>query len=363
MKQPAGMANYLINALNELSRQKPEWTFYLLTNGDVCAECSNQLMRNANIIYLNKPFTKIGTVWYATRLFFILKDLKPDFFWAPANILPPMIPQGIKTILTVHDLVAKDYRYTMTGLNRMYNDLFFDRSVVNADIIWCVSEYSKSEISSRYSHRRCTDVFVGSGVDKNVFQTIYIPDDEKRLLLEKYGIGQKYMLCVGSIEPRKNLEYLLSLMPTLATEGYCLIIVGAKGWGKSRIFEIINSEGYPRDSISFLGFMEMKELVKIYNCATLFISASLNEGFGLPQLEAMNCGCPVVCSHNSAMIEMVHGVGMTIEGWNPDNWCSAIREVTANRAKYAAQGIEKSLNYDWHLIVQNFIVQLEKIKS
>ena len=355
MNPPAGIANYLINALGELSKQKPEWDFYILTNRDIHPECLDRLPDSDNIFHLKMPFTKIGILWYSTRLFYILKELRPDYFWAPANSLPPSVPEGIKTILTIHDLVAKDFRHTMSTLNRIYNDLYFDHSIRNADIIWSVSRYTKGEIENRYPERKCRDIFVGSGVNRTIFRKIDISHEDRRQTLSKIGVGEKFLLYVGTIEPRKNVDFLLSLMPILAKEGFWLLIVGSKGWGKSGISKIINSHGYPKEKVVFSGFLDTEDLVRIYNCATVFVSTSLNEGFGLPQLEAMNCGCPVVSSHNSAMIEIVHGAGQTVEGWDVADWCAAIRDVADNRERYIQRGFDKIAQFDWQKITSDLI--------
>lgn len=361
MSAPTGIANYLINALSEMSRQLPEWDFLILTNRDINTECLDRLPNAENILHLKKPFTNIGIVWYSTKLFYILQDLKPDYFWAPANSLPPSVPAGIKTILTIHDLVAKDFRHTMSTFNRIYNDRYFDKSIKNADIIWAVSRYTRDEIEQRYPARRCKDIFVGSGVDRNIFKPIEISDHERQELLKRVGVGDKFLLYVGTVEPRKNVVFLLSLMPILARAGYCLLIVGAKGWGKHGINEILDSPSFPRERIVLSGFLETGDLVKIYNCASVFVSTSLNEGFGLPQLEAMNCGCPVVCSHNSAMIEIVNDAGRTVKGWNADDWCSTILDVANSKEEYIRRGFEKAALFDWRELVTNFIKRVEPI--
>ena len=354
MSAPAGIANYLINAINELSRQLPAWSFIILTNRDINPECFKLLAEADNIRHIKKRFTNIGILWYTIKLYHILKVLKPDYFWAPANSLPPFVPKGIKTMLTVHDLVSKDFRQTMTMVNRIYNDRHFNKSIANADIIWAVSNFTKVELEKRYPKRKCEDIFVGSAVDRSVFRPAKIFDVERKELLDRMGVGEKFLLYAGTVEPRKNIAFLLSLMPVLVREGYWLLIVGSKGWGKTNFSQILNSAGYPRDRVVFAGFLESDKLIKLYNCATVFISTSLNEGFSLPHLEAMNCGCPVVSPHNSAMIELVQGAGLTVKGWEVDDWCAAVRDVTTNREKYVKQGFARALRYDWQEIVNKF---------
>jgi hypothetical protein len=146
MHPPSGSASYLICALNELSAQKPEWRCYILTNRPLHPDCKKLILKRQNVILHNKSFTRIGLLWYCTQLYFILKTRNPDFFWASSTLLPPFIPSRIKTIVTVNDLVAKDYKHTMSILNRLYSELFFDSSIRVADVLLAISDYTVSEI-------------------------------------------------------------------------------------------------------------------------------------------------------------------------------------------------------------------------
>ena len=105
MNPPAGVANYLITAINEMSAQKPSWLLYLLVNRELHKEALNRIKRRGNVIIVKNPlriFGGIGILWYVVKMYFILKQLKPDYFWTPANVLPPMVPKGIKTV----DMIA-----------------------------------------------------------------------------------------------------------------------------------------------------------------------------------------------------------------------------------------------------------------
>ena len=356
---PTGITNVLICALNEFIKQNSECYIYILSNRAMNEECGKKLLILPNIVYVNVPLIVLSclnkaTLWYMFKVYFLLKNLNVDYFWAPANILPPIVPKGIKTILMIHDLVAKDFRHTMKTGNKIYNDIFFDRSINSADIIWAVSSYTKEEIEKRYPQRKCKQIFAGSCIDKSFFKKVIVAPDEKQALLKKYRVDEKFILYVGTLEPRKNITFLLSLMPVLAKEGFYLLVVGAKGWGKSRISDLVRCKGFPRDHVVFSGFVATEELVKLYNIAALFVSTSLNEGFGLPQLEAMNCGCPVVSAHNSAMIEIVTGAGHTVVGWDPEDWCNAVRNVFLNKKHFASQGFIKSEDYDWTKVISAF---------
>lgn len=353
MHPPSGNATYLICALNELSAQKPDWAFYILTNRPLHPECEKQIIKRPNIRFLCKSFTHIGLLWYLTQLYFILKELKADFFWAPATLLPPFIPSGLKTIVTLNDLVPKDYRQTMTFFNRLYSDMLFDRSIVTADVLLAISSYTAGEVRHRYPHRSSGTITIGCGVDRTVFRPMAISTDQRTDICLRYDIAEPFILFVGTIEPRKNLDFMLRLMPRLADEGFTLLVVGARGWGNTPIAEMIKQPEFPANKVVFAGYVPIEDLVKMYNMASVYVSTSLNEGFGLPQLEAMNCGCPVVSPHNSAMIEVVEGAGMTVEGWDVDTWCDSIHTVFNNSEHYRKLGLQRSKQYEWPAIAQS----------
>ncbi len=181
---------------------------------------------------------------------------------------------------------------------------------------------------------------------------------EREKLFKKYDITFPFILTVGTLEPRKNLKFLLSLMPLLAQEKFQLIIVGAKGWGNVKL----NSEANGLlEKIKFAGFVPDEDLIKLYNTASVCVSTSLNEGFCVPLLEAMLCGCPVVASHNSGMIEVVEGGGETIKSWSTDIWVEAIEKVACQKEIYAQKGFAKAKLYSWSEVVHRITRYIEAV--
>jgi glycosyltransferase involved in cell wall biosynthesis len=362
-RNPTGVANYLICALNELTRQKQDWDFYLLVNTDLNKEARDRLVPRKNLILLKEPFfllKEIGIIWYIFKISNILKDLKPDYFLAPVTVLPPFIPPQIRTIVIVYDVVFKQYKDTMGFINRFFSTFMLDKSIKRAGILWAISGYTKSEVERFYPDRYCKEIQVGCAVDKNIYKKLDIPPEEKQALLQKFNLNEKFIVFVGTVEPRKNLKFLLSLMPDLAKQGFSLLVVGAKGWGKTEIADIVNSPGFPREKVIFSGFITTGELVKLYNTASLFVSASLNEGFGLPQLEAMSCGCPVVTAHNSAMIEVAGEGGTTVKGYEAEDWLRAINSTFENRELFVKKGLEQAEKFNWPAIIKNFSENLNR---
>lgn len=358
--KPAGVSNVLINSLNEISSPVYKYKIVLLSHAEFHPEVNKRIIWRDNISHTIQPFfifKKIGLLWFIFKLPFILRKLKPDLFWSPAVIVPPFLTQNIALLITVHDMVFKYYPESMSRINRLANILFHNRSILKADYIWAVSQYTKTEVEKFYPKRKCIDIFVGSSHDDKLFYVKKYTHEEKCGLFATLQLkDEKFLLCVGTLEPRKNLSFLLELVPKIHQMKLKLVIVGASGWGNTNIKQIINHIDFPKQSVIFLGYISNEQLIFLYNQAEAFISTSLNEGFGLPQLEAMSCGCPVITSNNSAMGEVVGHYGVTIDGWNHKLWEEGIKSVISNRDHYISLSLLRSSQFKW----QNVITEISK---
>ena len=215
-------------------------------------------------------------------------------------------------------------------------------SIKNADLIWAVSNFTATEINYYYPNRKSHKIIVGCGLNPLRYQ--HIPSViELSEIRDKYFINDKTLLFIGTLEPRKNLKFLLSLMPELSVSGWRLLIVGCKGWGKSDLSSIVNSQNYPKDSVTFCDFVSDYTLQGLYRTVSFFISTSLMEGFGLPQLEAMTAGCPVIAAANSAVIEVVGNGGVLVQGWDREIWCSSIKNALNNRGELVSAASQQAI--------------------
>jgi glycosyltransferase involved in cell wall biosynthesis len=356
-KKPAGVANFLIGVINHMAILQKEWKIYLLSNEDFSDEIKMKLSSSANIIKVIEPLpflSKIATIWYLLKVASILKKLNIDLFYCPIPNLPFFIPANVRTLITIHDMVYRHFPETMSIGNRMINFCLHDYSINTADRLWAVSHYTKSEIETMYPRRKCKKIEVGTSIDKSIFHPRKLAVAETNAVLKKYNIQRKFILTVGTLEPRKNLQFLLSLMPALAAENLELVIVGNKGWGNTSL-NLPDLDDVTRNKIRFAGFVPDEDLIKLYHLASVYVCTSLNEGFCLPLLEAMQCGCPVVTAHNSGMIEVAEGAGETVSGWDKDVWIDVIKQTIANRSKCVESGFKKAQAYEWSEVVGRII--------
>lgn len=338
--------------------------------------CSNQAinsnyediykMKNIKVVIAPLPFlSHRGILWFLFKLPVLIYKYKPYFYWSPAVLLPLCGLKNVRKIITIHDVVLQEYSKTMNLRNWLVNKVLTNRSIKQADYIWTVSNYTKEKVLQYYPNIINTKFFVGSSINMDFYYPLNISTERRHIYLDKFGYTPetKYLLFVGTLEPRKNLKFLLSLMPFLSKQNYKLIIVGGKGWGKTDIARIINQEDFPKEDVFFTGYISNEELRLLYNIVDCFVSTSINEGFGLPQLEAMACNCPVVSANNSAMIEVVGGAGVLVDGWDVNEWCNKIVWSVNNKKEILKKYPLKIQQYKWEMIIkrlENDIIYNEK---
>lgn len=356
--RPAGVIDITISLINALSRNFPHYEILVITHNQLHVDVATQIENNKNIkVIVEKTswFQHVGLYWSLFKINSLVKQLKPDFFIAPNSLLSPFFfPNKIKTVVYVHDLVYLLYPESMNIITKLQMKLLQKFSIKRADYFWTNSNYTKELLQFFFiNETKNKFIFSGAGINTSFLhnKTIQKLDSDKYIFHNK-----KYFLFVGTQEPRKNILFLLQLFAEVKHKDYHLVIVGSKGWGqfKKSIDAITNQKNYPSDRLHFTGYVEFADLISIYKHASLFISTSLNEGLGLPQLEAMALGVPVISPDNSAMKEVVSGAGITVKSWDFNEWNSAIDEVVSNKNFYIEKGYERVLNYNWDKVVIDF---------
>jgi glycosyltransferase involved in cell wall biosynthesis len=331
--RPAGVAHYLMAALNVWSEQRPEVDFLLLAHKPLHPQAAQAMRRAPNVRFEACPAALMPSngLWWLLHAFARrAKRLGATHLWGAGGVLPPAGTRGLATLLTVHDLVFRSLPWTMSVRARIGYGLFAGRSIRRADLIWAVSAYTAREIERHYPRRRSCRIVVGSGLNpmraQEATSAEHVAD-----VAARYGVGPRTLLFVGTLEPRKNLAFLLSLMPLLARSGCTLLVVGASGWGRSGLATVVETPGFPREAVRFCDYVPDEDLQALYRCVAFYVSASLMEGFGLPHLEAMAAGCPVIAAANSAVIEVVADGGCLVAGWDPGAWVERIEDAFGRR--------------------------------
>ena len=281
---------------------------------------------------------------------------KYDLYWQP-NFIPNDGIKANKTVTSVHDFSFILYREFHPKERIEYFDNYFFQNLERSDMLITGSNYSKEEILEQTNFKEKQIRVIYHGIDHNLFKVYQKPQVD-------FDLPQKYILSVGSIEPRKNLIGLLkayNLLDRELKQKYKLVLVGFKGWENREIMEIIEKN---KESIHYLGFITDEELAKVYNLASLFVFPSFYEGFGLPPLEAMACGTPVVSSNSSSLPE----VGGDAVVYCDPNDCSDIKDKIAMvlhdkdlQKEMIDKGLEQAKKFSWEKSAQEHMHVFKEI--
>jgi glycosyltransferase involved in cell wall biosynthesis len=269
-----------------------------------------------------------------------------DLFHATDHLLPRL--SQVKSVFTLHDLVFRFYPETHKPLNRWFLTLMMPRFLQAADAVIAVSECTKRDAIRLY------------GVDESKIRVIYegvnprfrpATPEAISVVCQKHGLPEHFILSVGTIEPRKNLDTLLEAYRALRhRETQCkLVIVGKKGWLYHGFFRRLRDLGL-EDEVIFPGFVSDEDLPALYSAADLFIFPSLYEGFGLPPLEAMACGTPVVTSDVSSLPEIVGDAAITVDPHNAEELAEDILRILGDpelRVRLQNKGLARAKIFSW----------------
>ena len=262
------------------------------------------------------------------------------------------IPPGVygRKIVTIHDMALHRFSDTIRLKTKIMLKLNLKNSIKRADAIIAVSEFTKSEIQNFYNVPSEKIYVVPNGIDIVKFHPNYT-EEEKKFVKAKYGITGEYFLYMGNIEPRKNLIRLIKAF-IHAQKEYGdifpkLIIGGAKGWLYEEIYELIEEN---KDCVKTIGYVSDEDVPILMSAAKVFCFVSLYEGFGMPVLEAMACGTPVLTSNNSALKEIAGEVAVKVNPMDIASISSGLLQLYRNeelRNDCRQQGINRVKEYSW----------------
>ena len=355
VRQGAGIGRYarnLVRALLDLDKQSE---YVLLVAGagiPRVADLLEPLTSGAGAKLVNLPVTDrtLAILWHRLRLPLWVElacgDL--DCFYSPDFTLPPV--RRARTILTVHDLsFMRVPECSEPGL-RQYLLKAVPASVRRADCILADSECTRG------------DVIELLGVDAHKVKVVY-PGVEPRFrpvqdarelaaVRTRYALPNRFVLGLGTLQPRKNFGRLIEGYAQIRcdlSEDTQLVIAGGKGWLYDDIFQRVEQLGLG-NVVHFPGYVDDKDLPALYSLADLFAFPSLYEGFGIPPLEAMACGTPVVTSSVSSLPEVVGDAALLVKPTDVDALAEALREALLSRRlrdKLIQQGLDRAKEFTW----------------
>lgn len=280
-----------------------------------------------------------------------------DLYHATDFVLPPLLA-STRSLLTVHDLSFVRVPETASPRLKAYLDRVVPLSVRRADHVLADSQATKDDLVSLCAVPPHKITVLLSGVDSR-FKPVNDPKKLANIRL-KYALPERpYILSVGTVQPRKNYGRLIEALARLRAAGRSidLVIVGGRGWLEDPIYATIQRTAL-HDYVHFTGFADDDDLPALYSAAACVAIPSLYEGFGLPVLEAMACGTPVVTSDLSSLPEVAGDAALTVAPTDLDALTSALERLFDDeplRATLIARGLERVKSFTWERAAQQLL--------
>lgn len=290
-----------------------------------------------------------------------------DVFFMP-NMNFAAFSKKVQLIVTVHDLSFEWFPETFSSKQRLWHYMVNLRGLLRrADKIIAVSRSTAGDVTKRYHVPQEKVEVIHSGVN-DLFHPLDRNDIRLIEVQKKYKLPYRFILSLGTLEPRKNLVSLVRAYEVFHQTAvgemvkYELVIAGSPGWKCEELLETIRRSPV-QHHIHLLGFVEEQDKSALYTLSSVFVYPSFYEGFGFPPLEALTCGIPVIASHSASLPEVVGNAGVLIDPYRPDEILQALRQVLGDKALSALLSerakIQKDL-FSWKRSAQAFLALLER---
>ncbi|RJP24070.1 MAG: glycosyltransferase family 1 protein [Candidatus Abyssobacteria bacterium SURF_5] len=287
--------------------------------------------------------------WKQLALPRLVRKFNPDIIHFPAFIASLRL--DLPSVLTVHDLCYSLFPETFSRVHRHYYKYMIPRSIAHCDAIIVDSLSTRKDLLERVKTKNGSVKTVHLGVDPVTF--FKVTDEERRAAVrDKYALPQLFLLSVGTLEPRKNIPSLIrafSYGVVAKALPHHLVVTGRRGWLFDEIFRevgLLNLSG----RIHFPGYVDQADLPALYSMAQALVYPSLYEGFGLPCLEAMSCGTPVIASGVSSLPEIVAQNALKVDPLSVDSIAEALNKICVDsdlREQLSEAGIRHASRFSW----------------
>lgn len=339
-----GIARYIERMLASLRVQAPQTHRWLLygrgENLRALAHDGRTIARSDHLPY---NLGRIGSL--ATSLpLWALAD-RPDVFWGPAHRLPLWLPATTARVVTIHDLCWRQAPDAMRATSRWLDTALMPRALRQADRIIAVSHATAADLAKAFPEAAPKIVSIAEGASP-------LPAPLEREALRAQGINMPFVLFVGTLEPRKNLGRLLEAFAALHRDRPSspdLVVAGAAGWGQEALEALRDRLGL-RDKVRILGRVSDQMLATLYHHALFLALPSRYEGFGLPLVEAMSVGTPVLTSNTASMPEVAGPAGLLVDPLSTESIARGLRVLMdddALRARLASAAPAQAQLFSW----------------
>lgn len=360
----AGVSGYIRQLLLHLPEAAPDLALTAFVPGAAALEADGRLTLRRSLRWdTQRPLRRI--LWEQTVLPLLCQQARLDLLHATVNISPWLAP--CPTVVTVHDLSFLHYPRAFPALQRLYLRTQARRSVVTARQVIAVSRATRQDLISRWGVPGQQISIVYNGVD-SMFCPAAEPEIEAFRRCRQ--LPERFILHLGTLEPRKNLVRLVRAFKRLrqrapVLQDVKLVLAGGRGWGYQKLFaEVIRLE-LDRE-VLFPGYVADEELPWWYRAAEVFAYPSLLEGFGLPVVEAMACGTPVVTSTTSALPEVAGDAALLVDPTSVEQLATALQRLLTEpelARELRERGLRQASRFSWQRAAQETVAVYRRALS
>jgi len=358
-EQGAGIGRYVRELIRALAAQDDQTLYRLFVAG----ANRNTLPPSPGPNFAWRP-TRLTPLWLARLWHRLQLPLPVETFVGRVRLyhatdftLPPTLP-GVRTLLTVHDLSFVRAPETTTPVLKAYLDRVVPRSVRRATHVLADSQATKDDLVELYGTPPDKITVLLGGVNPE-FAPVTDPE-ARQIVRQRYNLpGNPYIFSIGTIQPRKNYARLIQALAALGPEcrDVHLVIAGGQGWLEGPIYQAVG-DLHLSERVHFIGFVRDDDLPALYSEAVCLAYPSLYEGIGLPVLEAMACGIPVVTSNISSMPEVAGDAALLVDPYDVPALADALRRLLTDatlRADLVSRGFRQAARFTWARAAQQLI--------
>jgi alpha-1,3-rhamnosyl/mannosyltransferase len=348
-----GIGRYVANLAQVLRQVAPDLNLSLLTDPSAMATCLT-LPDLPHIACCASPFS-VRQQWAVPAA---LRRARATLYHSPYYLMP--YRPGVPTVLTIHDLIPLLFPHHSTAQARLLFRWAMALALRAARRVIAISEATRRDLLAHFRVPAAHVVVAPEAADPSFRPR---PAAEVETVRRKYGLSGQYILYLGSNKPHKNLLHLVEAFSRLTPHTSHLVIAGVWDPRYPEVRQRAEALGL-EERVCFLGPVAESDLPAVYSGATLFAFPSLYEGFGLPVLEAMACGAPVVCSNTSSLPEVAGDAALTFDPTSIDAIADALRRLLSDselRAELRTRGLHRAAQFSWERTAQETLAVYESV--
>ena len=359
----SGVECYSLGLVKALSMFGAEHSYSIYTNQPDLVRTHVPARENLRIVEVRHLRSRAARIfWEHTQLANLANTDGLDVLHCPSYICP-LRKSSMPYVVTIHDTIAIDHPGWCKPTNALYFNLFMKRTAQRASRVISVSKSTAGDLERNFGLSDSKVCVVYPGIDE-IFR-VEKDGSGCSQIRRRYNLPERYVLFVGNIEPKKNIATLLSVQRRLREKGlpHKLVIVGKRSWCARADLDQIQRE-VAESNVIVTGYVDREDLPFVYAMADVFLFPSLYEGFGLPPLEAMACGTPVVSSNRGALAETVGDAAYIVEPDDTEQIVEAVVSMISDsglREEHIAKGLRQSELFNWERAARETLSVYEEV--